>query len=76
MTNIAPVLHELACYYCDLQIHKHVKLEERTTITKVVWKRAIKKTYQKMSWFEFSACAGSTLGIFLSCSHMPFMILL
>ena len=27
--KIAPVLHELACYYCDLQIHKHVKLEER-----------------------------------------------
>ena len=44
--KIAPVLHELACYYCDLQIHKHVKLEEKNHDYKSGLKR-IKKTYQR-----------------------------
>ena len=26
---IAPCLHELADYYCNLQVHKHVKVQER-----------------------------------------------
>lgn len=54
--KIAPVLHELACYYCDLQIHKHVKLEEREPRLKT-WFEAHKENLPEMSWFEFSACA-------------------
>ena len=61
--KIAPILHELACYYCDLQIHKHVKLEEREPRLQT-WFEAHKENLPEMSWFEFSACAGSTLGIF------------
>lgn len=61
--KIAPILHELACYYCDLQIHKHVKQEEREERLKT-WFAAHREKVPPMSWFEFSACAGSTLGIF------------
>ena len=45
MTKLLLFLHELACYYCDLQIHKHVKLEEAAPEN---WFEA------EMSWFEFS----------------------
>lgn len=54
---------ELAQYYCDLQVHKHVKKEERVSRLEA-WYQQYKEQLPPMSWFEFSACAGSTLGIF------------
>ncbi|MBD1997843.1 tetraprenyl-beta-curcumene synthase family protein [Leptolyngbya sp. FACHB-541] len=60
---IAPTLHELADYYCNLQVHKHVKVEERVPRLKT-WFSSYQKELPELRWYEFSACAGSTLGIF------------
>ncbi|TYR82074.1 tetraprenyl-beta-curcumene synthase family protein [Priestia megaterium] len=56
-------LLELANYYCDLQIHKHVKKEERVPRLEK-WFHYHQEKLPHMEWYEFSACAGSTLGIF------------
>ncbi|MBO9130907.1 tetraprenyl-beta-curcumene synthase family protein [Bacillus sp. 165] len=61
--KIGSTLRELAQYYCDLQVHKHVKLEEREGRLQA-WFEMHKPKLPHMHWFEFSACAGSTLGIF------------
>lgn len=61
--KIAKSLHELAAYYCDLQVYKHIKIEERIPRLKACFNLHQDKL-PKMSWYEFSACAGSTLGIF------------
>jgi tetraprenyl-beta-curcumene synthase len=60
---IAPVLRELADRYCDLQVHKHVKKEERVPRLKA-WFETHRAGLPGISWFEFSASCGSTLGIF------------
>jgi tetraprenyl-beta-curcumene synthase len=56
-------LLELADYYCALQVHKHVVKEERIDRLEN-WFGTYKKSLPKMEWYEFSACSGSTLGIF------------
>ena len=61
--NISSALHELVGYYCDLQVYKHVKVEERVPRLKN-WFEAHRDKLPEMSWYEFSACCGSTLGIF------------
>ncbi|MDF2558274.1 MAG: hypothetical protein K0R71_2102 [Bacillales bacterium] len=54
---------KLADFYCDLQVHKHVLIEERENrLTE--WFKVHASNIPKMHWYEFSACAGSTLGIF------------
>jgi len=60
---IAPALAELAGHYCDLQVHKHVTKKERVPRLNE-WFEAHREGLPEMSWFEFSACCGSTLGIF------------
>ncbi len=65
---IAPALHELARYYCDLQVHKHVRKEERLPRLKA-WFECHRDNLPEMSWYEFAACTGSTLGIFCLFSH-------
>lgn len=60
---IAPFLQELAGYYCNLQVHKHVKQEERVPRLER-WFEEHKHHLPPMEWYEFSACSGSTLGIF------------
>jgi len=66
--DIQPYLIHLCQYYCDLQIHKHVHLDEREGRLKA-WFNSHKHLFPKMEWYEFSACAGSTLGIFSIVSH-------
>jgi tetraprenyl-beta-curcumene synthase len=61
--KIMPFLHELAGYYCDLQVHKHVHVEERVPRLEK-WFKQYKDQLPPMEWYEFSACSGSTLGIF------------
>lgn len=61
--KIAPYLHELASYYCDLQVYKHIKTEKRVPELEA-WFELHRGKLPKMEWYEFSACAGSTLGIF------------
>ena len=60
---IAPALLELAGYYCELQVNKHVRVDERVNRLQT-WYESHKDHLPEMSWFEFAACAGSTLGIF------------
>ncbi|WP_017756179.1 tetraprenyl-beta-curcumene synthase family protein [Calidifontibacillus oryziterrae] len=66
--RIAPYLHELASYYCDLQVYKHIAYEERIPhLTK--WFSQYRDQLPYMTWYEFSACTGSTLGIFCLVSY-------
>lgn len=60
---IAPGLHELVDYYCNLQVHKHVKVQERVPRLKA-WFEEHRHQIPEMKWYEFAACTGSTLGIF------------
>ncbi len=61
--EISPFLLELGKYYCELQVHKHVTISERIPrLTK--WFQTYEHSLPAMEWYEFSACAGSTLGIF------------
>lgn len=61
-------LSELCEYYCDLQIHKHVVQEERVPRL-MDWFDRYKSELPQMEWYEFSACSGSTLGIFCLVSY-------
>lgn len=61
-------LLDLCEYYCDLQIHKHVKVEERVPRLQK-WFEKHKEQLPEMEWYEFSACSGSTLGIFCLVSY-------
>src|SRR5699024_5495344 len=61
--TISSILQELGGYYCDLQVHKHVKREERERRLQN-WFYEHQNKVPQMEWYEFSACSGSTLGIF------------
>jgi len=65
---IAPAIHELAGYYCELQVNKHVRIKERVPRLRT-WFNKYKDRLPEMSWYEFAACAGSTLGIFCLVAH-------
>jgi tetraprenyl-beta-curcumene synthase len=65
---IAPYLHELADYYCTLQVLKHVRREERAPLLQA-WFAACESAPPAMAWQEFAACCGSTLGIFCLVAH-------
>jgi tetraprenyl-beta-curcumene synthase len=65
---IAPHLHELADYYCALQVYKHVREEERVPLLKA-WFGEHASSVPPMAWYEFAACSGSTLGIFCLVAH-------
>ena len=61
--NIAQSLHELAGYYCDLQVFKHIRVSERLPSLKA-WFDINREHLPEMSWNEFAASTGSTLGLF------------
>jgi tetraprenyl-beta-curcumene synthase len=65
---IKDYLLELCRYYCDLQINKHVVKEERVPRLEK-WFHHYQKNLPDMEWYEFSACSGSTLGIFCLISY-------
>ena len=60
---------ELWTLYADLQVHKHVKVEERVPRLKNWYKNNKEKAFE-LSWYEFAAASGSTLGIFCLISYM------
>ncbi len=66
--RIAPALHELCDYYCNLQVFKHVGKEQRLSAVKA-WFDEKRETLPPMEWNEFAACCGSTVGIFCLVSH-------
>jgi tetraprenyl-beta-curcumene synthase len=59
---------KLGGLYSDLQIHKHVVEEERIPRLQK-WFSRHQEDWPELSWFEFSACTGSTLGIFCLVSY-------
>src|SRR5665648_1038205 len=65
---IAPYLHELADYYCALQVYKHVRPEERVPLLQA-WFGEQESPLPPMAWYEFAASSGSTLGIFCLVAH-------
>ncbi|OCA91447.1 tetraprenyl-beta-curcumene synthase [Bacillus sp. FJAT-27225] len=65
---IQDYLLELCGYYCELQVHKHVRQDEREGRLKE-WFERHKKRMPDMEWYEFSACSGSTLGVFCLVSY-------
>lgn len=65
---IKDYLLELCEYYCNLQIHKHVIKEERVPRLER-WFESHQNNLPEMEWYEFSACSGSTLGIFCLVSY-------
>jgi tetraprenyl-beta-curcumene synthase len=63
LSKIQKPILDLAEIYCDLQTHKHVHIDERENrLTQ--WFEKHVSNIPEMHWYEFSACAGSTLGIF------------
>jgi len=66
--NIEEHVCRLEGLYEDLQVHKHVRLDERVPRLKT-WFEKEKNPDLDLSWYEFSAAAGSTLGIFCLVSY-------
>jgi tetraprenyl-beta-curcumene synthase len=66
--SIQKELLVLCRYYCDLQIHKHVIVHERVPRLQN-WFNEYESELPLMKWYEFSACSGSTLGIFCLVSY-------
>jgi tetraprenyl-beta-curcumene synthase len=67
--NAEAAVRELASYYCDLQVHKHVRKDQRVERLKA-WFNRHKNKSPGLSWYEFSACSGSTLGIFCIIANL------
>jgi tetraprenyl-beta-curcumene synthase len=66
--KISEVVCLFAAHYSNLQIHKHVKVEERLPRLEK-WFAQYKEEYPTISWNEFAASSGSTLGIFCLVSY-------
>lgn len=65
---IQDYLLKLENLYGDLQVHKHVRLDKR--IPRLTgWFEVNKEDSSQLAWYEFSAAAGSTLGIFCLVSY-------
>ena len=65
---IAETLHALADDYCMLQVHKHVREEDRVPRLEA-WFSGRQIDLPDLSWYEFAAATGSTLGIFCLVSY-------
>ncbi|MRH44796.1 DUF2600 family protein [Aquibacillus halophilus] len=66
--HIEGYLLQLERLYGDLQVHKHVKEDERIPRLEK-WYCSYKESWPSLSWYEFSASSGSTLGIFCLVSY-------
>ncbi|WP_269411937.1 tetraprenyl-beta-curcumene synthase family protein [Lentibacillus daqui] len=65
---IQPKLLKLEQLYGDLQVHKHVAVNER--IPRLMnWFSQKYSNDDALSWYEFAAASGSTLGIFCFISY-------
>ncbi|MDQ6818656.1 MAG: tetraprenyl-beta-curcumene synthase family protein [Actinomycetota bacterium] len=60
----APVVLDSVTRYCDLQVHKHARPDERAQRL-VAWSAAPRaKLETELAWWEYAAATGSTLGVF------------
>lgn len=67
--SIQPYLLDLAKRYTELQIHKHVTPEEREKRLISWFEETAGSLTEEMTWYEYAACTGSTLGIFSLVSY-------
>ncbi|XKF67449.1 tetraprenyl-beta-curcumene synthase family protein [Virgibacillus necropolis] len=65
--HIQGTVLELCKLYGDLQVHKHVDYDERIPRLSSWFEN--KNDNPQLNWYEFSAAAGSTLGIFCLVSY-------
>ena len=63
-----PLLHHLAELYVDLQVYKHLNFSEREERL-IQLKDRYKTLARDLTWYEFSAACGSTLGIFTMVAY-------
>lgn len=61
-------LSKLESMYSNLQVHKHVKASERIPRL-TAWFEENKEHSPDLTWYEFAAATGSTLGIFCIVSY-------
>lgn len=66
--DVKDAMLQLANYYCDLQVFKHVENDKRVELLEN-WFEQHKHELPEMTWYEFSACSGSTLGIFCMVAY-------
>nr|WP_199622260.1 tetraprenyl-beta-curcumene synthase family protein [Paenibacillus alkalitolerans] len=59
-----PYVQELVSLYADLQVYKHIRVEEREPELQNWWNRH-RSRYPDIHWNEFAAASGSTLGVFM-----------
>ncbi|OXM84195.1 tetraprenyl-beta-curcumene synthase family protein [Paenibacillus rigui] len=57
-------VRELVGLYCDLQVYKHIRHELREEALQNWWKLHASR-FPTISWNEFAAATGSTLGVFM-----------
>jgi tetraprenyl-beta-curcumene synthase len=62
-TAAQPYVTWLIERYCELQQYKHIQVEARAQRLKD-WYERFREQFPQLNWWEFSAAAGSTLGIF------------
>lgn len=61
---VYPTIRKWVSLYCDLQVYKHIRHEERETAL-LQWWESHKEDHPDLSWHEFAAATGSTLGVFM-----------
>jgi len=57
-------IHNLVELYCDLQVYKHIRHDEREQAL-LEWWDEHEPEYPQLKWNEFAAATGSTLGVFM-----------
>lgn len=61
---VSESVRRLVGLYCDLQVYKHIRHELREEALQTWWNKH-KANYPSISWNEFAAATGSTLGVFM-----------
>ncbi len=61
---VAEQVRALVSLYCDLQVYKHIRKDLRESEL-LEWWNAQGGKYGQLSWNEFAAATGSTLGMFM-----------
>jgi tetraprenyl-beta-curcumene synthase len=61
---VAASVRKLVALYCDLQVYKHIRHDLREKELSDWWSRH-EERYPQLSWNEFAAATGSTLGVFM-----------
>jgi tetraprenyl-beta-curcumene synthase len=61
---VAEDVRQLVSLYCDLQVYKHIRVDQREQALFDWWNEQ-KDAFPALKWNEFAAAAGSTLGVFM-----------